>query len=144
MGISTWVKLWVHQSVRQNIPRPFARRYMKLFWQTGDLNNPLHITPNVWLGMGMAPSIQRKCKVTYANRLLRKQTRGAWVAQSVECPTSAQVMISRFMSLSPTLGPVLTAQSLEPASDSVSPCLSLSLCLSLTHALSLSPSKINK
>ena len=56
--------------------------------------------------------------------------------------TLAQVMISQFVSLSPVLGAVLTAQSLEPASDSVSPSLSvplpttpcpraLSLCVSL-------------
>ena len=49
---------------------------------------------------------------------------GAWVAQSVKCLISAQVMISQFMSLSPTSGSVLTAQSLEPTSSSVS----LSLC----------------
>ena len=62
------------------------------------------------------------------------------MAQSVKHPTSAQVMISQFVSSSPTSGSVLTAQSLEPASDSVSPSLSapppLALCLSL--------SKINK
>ena len=46
---------------------------------------------------------------------------GAWVAQSLKRPTSAQVMISQSVSLSPTSGSVLTAQSLEPASDSVSP-----------------------
>ena len=61
---------------------------------------------------------------------------GAWVAQSVECPTSAQVMISWFVSLSPASGSVLTAQSLERASDSVSPSLSapspIMLCLSLS------------
>ena len=49
--------------------------------------------------------------------------RGAWVAQSVECPTSAQVMISWFMSSRPASGSVLTAQSLEPVSDPVSPAL---------------------
>ena len=65
--------------------------------------------------------------------------RGAWVAQSVKCPTSAQVMISQFVGLSPMLGSVLTAQSLKPASDSVSP--SLSATPLLTHTLSL---KINK
>ena len=43
---------------------------------------------------------------------------------SVSCLTSAQVIISQFVSLSPTLGTVLTAQSLEPASDSVTPFLS--------------------
>ena len=40
--------------------------------------------------------------------------------------TSAQVMISWFVSSSPTSGSVLTAGSLEPASDSVSPSLSVS------------------
>ena len=62
---------------------------------------------------------------------------GAWVAQSVGCPTSAQVMISQSMSSSPASGSVLTAQSLEPASDSVSSSLSapplLILCLSLSQ-----------
>ena len=47
-------------------------------------------------------------------------------AQSVKCPTSAQVMILCFVSLSPMWGSVLTAQSLEPASDSVSPSVSAS------------------
>ena len=65
---------------------------------------------------------------------------GAWVAQSVEHVTSAQVMISPSMGSSLASGSVLTAQSLEPASDSVFP----SLCTSPTHALSLSLSKINK
>ena len=58
------------------------------------------------------------------------------MAQSVERPTSAQVMISRFVSLSPASGSVLTAQSLDPASDSVSPSLSASLSLSLSLSLS--------
>ena len=61
---------------------------------------------------------------------------GAWVAQLVRRPTLAQVTISWFVGLSPALGSVLTAQSLEPASDSVSPSLSappmLMLCLSLS------------
>ena len=58
---------------------------------------------------------------------------GAWVAQSVKRPTSAQVMICRSVGSSPASGSVLTARNLEPASDSVSPSLSdpplLSLCL---------------
>ena len=41
--------------------------------------------------------------------------------------------------LNPTSGSVLTAWSLEPVSDSVSP----SLCPSPAHALSLSLSKLN-
>ena len=58
---------------------------------------------------------------------LKWGSRGAWVAQSVERPTSAQVMASRFVGSSPASGSVLAAQSLEPASDSVSPSVSLSL-----------------
>ena len=60
---------------------------------------------------------------------------GAWVAQSVKHPTSAQVIISWFTSSSPVLGSVLTAQGLQPASESVSLSLSapslLTVCLSL-------------
>ena len=61
----------------------------------------------------------------------------AWVAQSVKCPASAQVMISRFMSWSPASGCVLTARSPEPASDSVSPFLSLPLPCSCSVFLCL-------
>ena len=61
---------------------------------------------------------------------------GAWVAQSVKCPTSDQVMISWFVGSIPSSGSMLTAQSLEPALDSASP--SLSLCPSPACALSLS------
>ena len=72
---------------------------------------------------------------------------GAWVGQSVKHLTSAQVVISLFVGSSPTLSSVLTVQSLEPALDSVSPSISLSLCPSSAHALSLclslSLSKIN-
>ena len=56
------------------------------------------------------------------------------MAQSVKRPTSAQVTISQFVDSIPALGSVLTAQSLEPASDSMSPSLSVLplLRLSLT------------
>ena len=67
--------------------------------------------------------------------------RGAWVAQSVECLASAQVMISWFVGSSPTSGSVLTAQSLEPVSDSVSPS---SLLLPCSCSVSLSLSLKNK
>ena len=57
--------------------------------------------------------------------LHRKINQGdAWVAQSVRHPTLAQVLISQFVSSSPASGSVLTAQSLEPVLDSVSPSLS--------------------
>ena len=51
-------------------------------------------------------------------------SRDTWVAQLVRHPTSAQVMISHSVSSGPASGSVLTAQSLEPASDSVSPSFS--------------------
>ena len=47
----------------------------------------------------------------------------AWVAQLVKHLTLAQVTISQFVGSSLASGSVLTAQSLEPALDSVSPFL---------------------
>ena len=58
------------------------------------------------------------------------------MAQSVEHLSSTQVMI-RSVGLSPVSGSVLTAQSLEPASDPVSSSLSASSPLSLCFTLSL-------
>ena len=61
---------------------------------------------------------------------------GAWVAQSVKRPTSAQVMILQSVGSGQASGSVLTSRSLEPALDSVSPSLSppslLTLCVSLS------------
>ena len=54
--------------------------------------------------------------------------RAAWVAQLVKRLTLAQVTISWLWGLSPASGSVLIAQSLEPASDSVSPLLLPLLC----------------
>ena len=62
---------------------------------------------------------------------------GTWVAPLVKQPTSAQVMLSRLVSSSPGSGSVLTAQSLEPAFDSVCVCLSLSLPLLCSDSFSL-------
>ena len=76
------------------------------------------------------------------SKISSELTGAPWVAQWVQHPTSAQVTISWFVGSSPALGLVLTAQSLEPASDSVS--LSVSLCPSSAHALSLSFSFKNK
>ena len=58
------------------------------------------------------------------------------MAQSVKRPTLAQVMILRLVSSSPALNSVLTARSLEPASDSVFPPLSAPPLLTLCHSLS--------
>ena len=59
------------------------------------------------------------------------------MAQSVKRPTSSQVVILRLVGgLSPALGSVLTARSLEPASVSVSPSISAPLLLVLCVSLS--------
>ena len=73
-----------------------------------------------------------------ASSSLKGQTRGAWVAQSVERLTSALVMISRFTSSSPASGSVPTAQSLELLRILGLP---LSLCPSPARVLSLSLSQ---
>ena len=75
-----------------------------------------------------------------APREMSFESPGAAWEGSVKCLTSSQVTILWFVGTSPASGSGLTAQRLEPASDSVS----LSLCPSPTHALSFSLSKINK
>ena len=65
-------------------------------------------------------------------------SKSARVSLSVKHLTSLQVMISGFVSSSPASGSMRRAQSLEPASDSVSPSLSLPPCLSLSLSLSFS------
>ena len=59
------------------------------------------------------------------------------MVQSIERLTSAQVMISQFVSSGPVSGSVLRTQSLEPASDSVSPSLSAHPSLDLCFSFSL-------
>ena len=59
---------------------------------------------------------------------------GAWWLSQLSIQLPLKVMISLFMGLSPVLGSVLTAQSLDPASYSVS----VSLCPSPAGVLSLS------
>ena len=71
------------------------------------------------------------------------------MAQSVECPTSAQVTISRLASLSLASGSVLTVWNLEPVSHSVSPSLSAPpllmrmLCFSLKNKSTLNNNNNN-
>ena len=63
------------------------------------------------------------------------------MAQSVKRPTLAQVMILLVMKVSPSSGSVLTAQSLQPALDSVSPLLSAPPPLTLGFSIIIN--KIN-
>ena len=97
---------------------------------------------NSWFSF-LVFSVGARCSKGYADIYLKvsilkmEYFRGPWVVQSVKRPTLAQVMISQFVSSSHASGSVLTAQSLEPASHSVSPSLSapslLMLCLSLSQ-----------
>ena len=77
-------------------------------------------------------------------RKKRKKKRDAWVAQSVNHPTLVRVMISRFYDLIPVSDSVLTLKSMEPALDSVSPCLSPSPMLKICLYLSLKINNIKK
>ena len=76
-------------------------------------------------------------QMSLTKREFKIKSGGARVAQLVKRPTLAQVTISRSVSSSPASGSGLMAQSLEPASDSVSPSLSapspFMLCLSLSQ-----------
>ena len=66
------------------------------------------------------------------------------MAQLVKHLTSARVMVSQSVNSSPVSGSVLTPQSLELASDSVSPSLSAPLPLELCLSLSRPRPQINK
>ena len=66
---------------------------------------------------------------------------GAWVAQSVKRPTSAQVTILRVREFEPRVG--LCADSSDPGAC-FGFCVSLSLCPSPARALSLSLSVSQK
>ena len=66
------------------------------------------------------------------------------MAQLVKCLILAQVMISQFVGSSPVSDSVLTAQSLEPASDSVSSSLSAPSPLALYLSLSQKNNKTLK
>ena len=70
---------------------------------------------------------------------IKTTVRGAWVAQLVKHLTAAQVMVPWFVSSSPVLGSLLSAQSLVQIL-----CSSLALLLTRAHPLSFSSSKINK
>ena len=83
----------------------------------------------------LCPSSARALSLSLSLSLKINKHQGPWVAQLVKHPTSTQVMISQFVGSSPVLGSVLTAQSLEPALDSVS--VSLSLPLPRSHSVSL-------
>ena len=124
-------------------PSSFIWGHWKIIWQTTQRQRNV----KQWWGINAIYHVfhwPREleihfCNVLWDSCIIKASPGDAWVAQSVKRPTSAQVMISQFVSSSPASGSVLTAQSLEPASDSVSPSLcssptcTLSVCLSLKN-----------
>ena len=82
----------------------------------------LHVNPNEGAGVDVRG-------ISFPSKI---KNRGTWVTQLVKYLTLAQFMTSRSVSPSPMSGSVLTARSLQPASDSVSPSLSASPLLTLS------------
>ena len=124
--------------------------YQALQWQWGvclGLSLSLSLCPSL-LVLSLCPSLL-VLSLSLKNKMHKHLGAPGWLswlslwlqlmAQSVERLTSAQVIISRFVDLSPALGSVLTAQSLELASDSV--CVSLSLSVPPSFVFSLSQNK---
>ena len=79
------------------------------------LSAPPQLALCVFLSLKNKEKHLKKC----FKKIKIEKLRGTWVVQLVKRPTLVQVMISWFMGSSPVLGSVLTAESLEPASDSV-------------------------
>ena len=101
-----------------------------------DSVSPSFSAPPHSYSASLPPSLPLSLSLSKIN-LKNKFFRGTWVAQLVKHLISAQVMISQFVSSSPTSGSVLIAWSMEPALDSVSPSLSvpppLVFCLSVKN-----------
>ena len=70
-----------------------------------------------WVCRSLSYPTSKSCSLSYPTSKAGS-LRGA---QSVKRLTSVQVMISQFAGSSPASGSALTAESLEPASESVSP-----------------------
>ena len=115
-----------------DIHHPFPKRVLRLACLTQ--------SPQLWEGKECRiwePGTPRSHKLGVTFYFKKEKSWGTCVAQSVKHLTSAQVMVSQFVSSSPALGSVLIAQSLEPALDSVSSPLSASLPLALCVSFSL-------
>ena len=113
-------------------PGPGHHPLLPRHWQAPPCTDPSPPLPQAYPPAGGTPCLFKN-----------HQVRGAWRgAQSVGRPTSARVTISPFVGSSPTSGSGLTARSLEPALDPVSP--SLSLPLPRLCSVSLWLSKIKK
>ena len=131
-----WKTVWrVLKKLKRELPYDPATALLGIYPRdTGMLFRRGTCTPMFIAVLLTIAKVWKEPKCPSMDEWIKKMWTGAWVAQSVKHPTSAQVMISQLVSSSPALGSVLTAQSLEPSSDYVSPSLSapplLMLCLS--------------
>ena len=107
------------------------RKLPNSFYKISMITVPNQIKPHLKLNLQATSPNEKECNNSQENTC-----RGAWVAQSVKRPTLAQVIILQSVISSPVSGSVLTARSLEPASDSVSPFLSAPPQLVLSLSLS--------
>ena len=90
------------------------------------------------LSLSLCPSPAHAFSLSQKKKIIIIIMRGAWVAQSVKHPTSAQVMLSQSVSSSPASGSVLTARSLFrilclPLSLTRPRSCSVCLCLKNKH-----------
>ena len=113
-------------------------------WQEWKIGSPAqgsscgllsHASGGKSYGVGLVPKSQLHPGQLLGLAFRNQQLWGTWVAQSLKHLTSAQVTIPRFREFKPCVRSVLTARSLEPASDS---CLPLSLPLPRLCCLCLS------
>ena len=87
----------------------------------------------------VSPDSEAACllrQFRYSSFYHAKDWRCSWAAQSAEHQTWALVTVLLLVRLSPASGSVLTARSLEPASDSVSPSLSAPPLFTLSLSVS--------
>ena len=111
-GHKGWPRVW-------NIAERLSQGRRDRFGHPGGMGAGSGLWSGVWCDQG-----RLRVKSSSYSKI---DPRGAWVAQSVKSPTSAQILISWYVGSSPTSGSVLIAQSLEPALGSGSLSLYLSL-----------------
>ena len=118
---------WVFQNLRPRVREKYGTASSD--WR------PAHLSTGPGTG-GVICGAQATCKWRApCSKRLKNFGAPGWLSRlSLGVLVSAQVMISQFVSLRPALCSMLTAQSLEPALDSVSP----SLCPFPACTLSLS------
>ena len=126
-------------SVLQRCPFPLEvgllwSQVTESHWKCWGQNEVLYYKGFRELRTGMHPGPRYKLEPAIQTAL-EISLQGHLMAPSVKHPASVQVMISRSVSSSPASGSVLTAQSLEPAPNSVSPSLSAPALLTLSLSL---------